>query len=285
VAHLTSISVAIASLSTFAMPAAVSAQDRDVVVTGRRPPNHEATRTMVQQMIRPVDGKLPRWQIPICPVATGLSEDANVTLALRMRQVAKNLGIRVAAPGCSANFLLAFAPDSLSYIKAFVSRLPSAFNEPKQSQKRALLEGKGPARVWVSTVLHSEDGVVAIANPSFNGAATIKVRRDTNIPVQNRQDIEFGIVVIDSSAAIGKSLNQLADYAMMRDLSAMASALGPYYANSITNIFEDGRDENPRELTSFDLSVLKALYRGGANVPVNSKVAELVREVERDSNK
>lgn len=240
---------------------------------------------MVQQMIRPVDGKLPRWQIPICPVATGLTEEANVTLALRMRQVAKNSGIRLAPPGCPPNLLLAFAPDSLAYIKAFVPRLPSAFNDPKQFQKRALLESKGPARVWVSTVLHSEDGVVAIANPNFNGAATIKVRRDTNIPVQTRQDIEFGIVVIDSSAAIGKSLNQLADYAMMRGLSAMASASGPYYANSITNIFEDDRTETPRELTSFDVSVLRTLYRGGANVPVKSKVAELVREVEKGPNK
>ncbi len=279
-----SIAIAIAYLSIFAIPADVHAQAKDIVVTGRRPPNHEATRTMVQQMIRPVDGKFPRWQIPVCPVASGLSEEANATLVLRMRQVAKNSGIKVAAPRCSANFILAFTPNSLAYIKALVSRLPSAYNDPKQSQKRALLASKGPARVWVSTVMHSEDGIAAIPDAKFNGAATIKVRRDTNIPVQTRQDIEFGIVAIDSSAAIGKSLNQLADYAIMRGLSTMASAQGPYYANSITTIFDEGRNEMPRELTTFDVSVLRTLYRGAANTPASSKVAELVREVEKVPN-
>ena len=68
------------------------------------------------------------------------------------------------------------------------------------------------------------------------------------------------MVLIDRSAALGKTIGQVADYAAMRTL---AQTRVPADGDTILTLF-DPTEAAPRELTPFDRGFLLSLYKGSA---------------------
>ena len=78
------------------------------------------------------------------------------------------------------------------------------------------------------------------------------------LTMPTRQHIDGSVIIIDLSAADGRSLTELGDYAAMRGLS-MTRPPSRSNVSTILSLFEKGANA-PRELTRFDVGYLRALY-------------------------
>lgn len=109
------------------------------------------------------------------------------------------------------------------------------------------------------------------------GAPSLQVRSASILDLPTRQDITGALVLIDTTSAMGKTLNQLADYAAMRAL-AKTNAAASADDDTILSLFADAGSP-PRQLTSFDTAFLRALYHGPATAKFDSKVAQITNQI------
>ena len=98
-----------------------------------------------------------------------------------------------------------------------------------------------------------------------------------------RLDIEGSVIIIDRSAANGKTIAQLADYAAMRGL---ARTLPPDDGSppTILNLFETSGASPVRALTASDLGYLQSLYRLSGMESLNTARSRLSRDIARQDH-
>jgi len=96
-----------------------------------------------------------------------------------------------------------------------------------------------------------------------------------------RLEIESGVVMLDIAGINGISVNQLADYAVMRTFADTRPPSGRNVVPTILSLF-DPEATPPLELTDFDLAYLRRTYSAMANMPAYGKLAGVGKDV-RDS--
>ena len=85
---------------------------------------------------------------------------------------------------------------------------------------------------------------------------------------------------IDEAATVGKTLNQIADYAAMRAIAGVRPGAAGGQGNSILSLFEPAATPS-RSLSSLDLAYLRALQRtrGNQRAPVHmNHIARLISD-------
>ena len=277
----------------------------DIVVTGERL-TRETARRYVNDISRPVADQLPTFRNPVCPLVIGMPEDHAAVVVARVRKVAKHVGIDVAKPGCAANFRIIVVDDSQAFVSQLKEQKPMFFAGMENSEVKRLLADTRPALAWSSTQTQNEDGYTYAANasgqsafgrghknrvsaggpgnsedashaadnPTPQGGGNMQRNMSASIiKSSTQQAILDSYVVIDTKAASGKSLMQVAEYATMR---AMAAAQPPQEGTgveTILSLFEEGR-ESPPSMRAPDVAYLKALYSAS---PTMNKMQQLNR--------
>lgn len=101
--------------------------------------------------------------------------------------------------------------------------------------------------------------------------------REASLLDTARAVITASILLIDQDAAVGKTLNQLADYAARRTLAKVRTkgATG----DTILTLFDAPSGQAPRALTAFDSGYLKAPYHGPPTLRASTEVGEIAREI------
>ena len=259
-------------------------QTPTVVVTGRRPDQAKAIRHMTARIAPLGDATQPlaRFTAPVCPQVDGLPRALTDRFAARMREDARAAGLTVEKPGCSPNITVLFVPNGQQVVQALRKSHSEMFGALEPAQVRRIAADGGPVHLWSFTELRSRDDDKPRQGTTVAGkdAAELQVRNASIIEAPTRIVVDGMIVLIDQQASVGKTIDQLADYTVMRTL-AQARPIGSDAAEpTILRLFDAG-EPPPRGLTAFDAAYLKAYYRGQPTMLPTGKVAAMARAINK----
>ena len=197
-------------------PAAQPSSQADVVVTGTLEREQEVRDFVRALTPGPANGQLARFEDSICPGVFGLSGPLREAVLSRMRRVSEAAGLRIATGDCRPNVLLMVTRDKRALIQALVNSHPHFFGEEENSPRRILAE-PGAAAAWHATAELNADGRALPAQGGFRVNQT--TRQPGRITEATRPAFFAAAVVVERQALAGLSVNQLADYALMRALA------------------------------------------------------------------
>ncbi|WP_315759863.1 hypothetical protein [Sphingomonas sp. Y38-1Y] len=256
-------------------PSAEEEADKDIVVTGIPLTRAEARRQAaafirgvgVAQNGRPV----ARWKDPVCPRVVGLQPAHASMVESRLRAIAREAGVPVAAKAtCRANIAVSFVDGAAPVAKSDEARQLRSLAKMDAEERARLIEGRAPIRWRYTTALRGRDNEPPAPSPATwagnveGGGSAIP---DTGGSVQSYGSsivstmairvITSAAVVVDVKQAEGRNLETAADYAA---LVAFAEIGGDGYApqGSILGAFEPG---GIKSLSEWDRRFLRTLYR------------------------
>ena len=242
----------------------------EIVVTGREMDMSERTVTRQARAVsRETDLRhtpLARFGEYACPGVGGLKLESAELVVSRIRFIAEDLDIPLHDEGCRPNIFIIFTEDGRADLAELERSTRQISLNVSQKEKRELLEGAGPVRVF------------NVVQDRMRNGITLPKRRDlVNIPTGSqeggqsllsrgiRRDITTSFVLFDRAEVRGKTLRQLADYAAMRVFAQTRDASGEKAPDSILSLFDD--DAIPPEgLTAFDRAFLTTLYDSNPHI-------------------
>jgi len=273
----------LAAMLLISAPGAAQQGSNDIIVTARPKPPIEVVRKRLRAITRRTGEQIARFNEPVCAGVIGLPQPYAARVVTRMMTVAKNAGAALAGPRCRPNLTLVIVDDGRLLLTELKRQKPALFNAlPAREVERALTE-PGPARVITLTQLLSRDGRAQSLDYTngntgmAGGAPVLQVESASIVNMATRQDITGSLVLIDTAAALGKGLDQLADYAALRAL-AKTNVSAHEDDDTILSLFS-GQGTPPRGLTAFDAAFLKALYHGPATMKYGTKISSMAREI------
>jgi hypothetical protein len=250
-------------------PAPPAKQDAPIVVTGTRTTDEEIADFVDAFTVAPPMGQLARFELEVCPIASGMAEEQKTAIANRLRAVAKAAGVRVGKPECRPNILVIVTRDKHALIELLKRRRPAFFGDLTRSEIRALTDSTEPAVAWhIKGPLLNADG----QEMDYDADGGFYVNQTTNpgsrISFASRPQFAAAIVMIESRALEGLTTIQLADYAAMRTLIRTdPTRLGKSAAPTILKILAAPPGTPvPLTLTEWDLGVLRGFYASDPNL-------------------
>lgn len=272
------VSMAIAS-STVAAQSASSSKpgvtDNSIVVEGRP----LSGKAKIQALVRSISPRLSydqpfaRFKDPVCFATVGLPGPMLRSIGYRLAQDAQAAGVRLAGDGCNPNILVMFVDDSAAQLQTLLREAPELFSGLEPQELRAISDEPDPVRVWSISAIRSRDG----NRLSAGEPPILKIDLATFIGLAIRRDMTSTIMLIDRSATLGFSVQQVADYAAMRTL-AMIRPKPSLAGDTILTLFQPATLP-PSGMTGFDRGYLKAWYAGTANERGSTKLTMIVRSI------
>lgn len=301
------------AFAAMALPQAVSAQEAvsgpvapveeagevddagEIVVSGTRL-RVSALKSDIAAISKPVGGQLARFQTPVCVHVFGLSEASAGVVKSRIEEVAKATGLRIGEASCQPNLTVVMSAEGRGFVEELKADRPEVFGNMTALQFRQLLRDGGPAWAWQSTEPKRADGGPVdyiselVTDPSRppqrlpKGAYQVKNASLSRLTMPIRHDVTGTFVVIERSAVIGLTLQQIGDFAGVAALSgADVTAAGRLSALSILKLFACDRPAGCEEAaTDFDLAFLKARYSGAPNLSENKDLMRIASSIVRD---
>jgi hypothetical protein len=277
----------LAPATVAAQQAAPDADKSDIVVTGHQQAvDAETVTRQARAVTRETDLRdepLARFDDRACPGVIGLSRDFAEQIVGRFRQVAEDYHIPLAPNGdCEPNIVLAVTQDARADLLAFQKRTKELSIQLKPEERHELLDEPGPVKVY------------SVVERRMQNGATVPIRRNlTDIPqatmeggqslisTATEQHIVKVVVLVNRDAAVGKSLSQLSDYAIMRAFARTRDAKGADAPDSILSLFDADGAPPPTGLTDFDRAYLASLYEGSAHVKGLSKLKRVSHHLDK----
>lgn len=230
------------------------------------------------------DGRILRFETPVCPIAYGLPAGLNSEITSRMRTVAGAAGAVLLPAGCKANLLLFVPKDRKQLFAQLRKGRPEIFGRMTDLEIDSLAESAAPAVAWQILKQRGADGR-ELSGAWREGQPLVQesVTNSRLIPIAHSV-LDTSVVVLDASSAVGMTPTELADYAVMRGLAQTREAAGggPGVPTILT-IFRDKRQGTPAplSLTPVDLAYLKSLYRNVSSTFENPRRADVEAEMKR----
>jgi hypothetical protein len=229
------------------------------------------------------DGRIVRFESPVCPRAYGLPEALNSQITERMRTVAAAVGAVVTPAGCTANLLLFVPKDRKQLFAEFRQSRPEIFGRMTDFEISALANSADSSVAWQILKQRGADGR-ELSGAWREGQPLVQesVTNSRLVPLA-RWVLDTSVVVLDARSVVGMTPLELADYAVMRGL---AQTREPGSSNAgvatILTIFQDKQRgaAAPLSLTAMDLAYLKSLYRNASTFE-NPRRADLESEMKR----
>lgn len=252
----------------------------DVVVTDRRPDVAARDRRLIERITPRLDWSEPtaRFADPICFGTTGLPRELGSLLVDRMRTDAADLGLPVDRSGkaCEPTVLVLFVDDSRAMVERLIERRPALFGDMDLPAVQRIAHESGPAHAWVVSEVRSRDGDPLIrSQPGAVPNLSVPTAGRLSLPV--RRDIAAGVVMIDRTAAEGRSIDQLAAYALIRGVTTARPRSG-MEGETILSLFQPGV-EPPSGLTRFDRGYLRGYYAGQGNATPPMRTSQIAAAV------
>lgn len=269
------------------------ARSRDnIVVTGRAEQEEPTKRDVTRQardITAPGDlrhSALPRFEDRLCPGIMGLRTESASLMIDRIRDTAARLGLWLTEDDgtCSPNFIIAFVDDGQADLQRIADNSGWLFRDMSLVERRQLLQETGPVRVWTITQMRTRDGMpVPRSNSLFDPPQVNAWMAHSKIYLPVREDITRVVVLFDKEGVKGKTLLQLADYAMMRGLARTRPVSESGQAMDTILALFDPSGSPPLQLTEFDRAYLGAVYDGIPNIPGITKVQGVNRQLRRQA--
>jgi hypothetical protein len=237
----------------------------EVTVRGDREYEETRVRAYVSRSIRqPFDDSLARWGDPVCPLVAGFSAEETERVLARLKTTVSSVGAELANGQCKPNFAVIDTDEPATVLSGWYRRDQYLFGDAGVMEVRHFLKTDLPVRVWYNihsgpprlTGLETEQILGAGGRP----APTIQMNDASRTIYHSVRAFSSVIVVIDRKQAAGLSADQLADYAAMVGLAEIDKRAGADTDPTILRLFLASNGERPAGLTSWDTSLLSALY-------------------------
>lgn len=214
---------------------------------------------------------LARLHGPLCLVVAATDQDFARTVAKRIVANARAAGIRTRQAGCTANALVNFTDDPRAQMQAVRDDGRKLFRRMSEKEIDAALAVRDPAYVFQAVEQTPHFGIHD-GWPAGGGWTT------ENSFLRAPENMLSTMVVVDSGAIAGLSTVQLADYATLRLLAPTGEIAqdDPAAPRTILSLFA-APDAAPQELTRFDRTYLRTLYK----LPRTAFAEEVLSEVAR----
>jgi hypothetical protein len=229
------------------------------------------------------DGRMVRFETPVCPKAYGLPDELNSQITDRMRKVAAAVGALVMPARCKS-YLLLFVPKGRKRLFAELRQSrPEIFGRMSDLEIGALANSSDPSVAWQILKQRGADGR-ELSGAWREGQPLIQesVTNSRLIPLA-RSVLDTSVVVLDARSVVGMTPIELADYAVMRGLAQTREpGSGDAGVATILTIFRDKQRGTPAplSLTATDLAYLTSLYRNASTFE-NPRRADLEAEMKR----
>lgn len=235
-----------------------------IIVTGTKL-SKEAVRTFIRDVaVEAADGQLARWDDPICPRVQGLEANFNAYIEGTIVALAKEIGARVAEPGCKINLVVAFTSEPGDFIASIRNARSDLFDSMTIPDRDKMAASGETVRTWNLIETKGADGanMIVMSDMAMGGLMNINaVRQYTTSSIQEttRQDIDATFITIDLEQIDGKTMQQISAYAAMLAL-AQVNASKPITAGpTILNLFHSP-ESAPADFTDWDIAYMRSLY-------------------------
>jgi hypothetical protein len=285
---------AFASAATAQEPTESTRVD-DVVVVGDAP---RAARAFVEEVgDAPAGARLARWNAPVCVGVIGVQDDRAQAIAGRISEVATELGVETARPGCTPNVVIIFTDDGDEMARTLVSedrgrfRLGIDSSSPSLAALNRFTRGGAPVRWWHTAVPVNADtrqlaaryrggsppGADALAR---GGAASDTASRGaTRLRSAVRYDLNSVTIIVDLTRIEGAIWPALEDYFVMLALAQIDPEADVRARDTILNLFHGQSDIEG--LSEWDAAYLIGLYRAREDaVSASAQEGQIAREVQ-----
>lgn len=246
----------------------------EIIVHGQR--LQEAITNFVDQVSvlpRRSENQLAAWDQnqTLCPGIAGLHTRYAEFVIDRMAQRALDVGVDFGEPGCRANILIIVSLDPGSVAQDLVEHHPLAMGavyddralHKPQSQRalQAFEHSTAPVRWWHVTHTVGSNGQVMVVGSTNATTDASRLHRTT----AQRFGVAFVIVDARRLPDIDSDFGALADYLAMVVLAPIDPAANTSRNNTILNLFDHSRSDEPHTLTEWDLAYLRGTYAATAN--------------------
>jgi hypothetical protein len=232
---------------------------------------------------------MARWKEPVCPRALGLSPAHARIVEAKLRKVAEAANIRVAREPCRTNIAVSFAADAGTVVRTIQASSPGRLAEVPSSARAALLRGPAPIRWWYTTELRSRDGVGTSADAplwafvegdgkvtNLPGDGTSLAHYSSSIvSTQVVRVLKSATVIVDVNLAEGLPLDAVTSYAALVAFAEIRNHDAAPPSSILGLLAKDG----PRDLTDWDMTFLRALYRLPLDREARAQRGLLVRQL------
>jgi hypothetical protein len=282
-----------AALAQPAAPPAAATAVAPLTVQAAAPPKtvEKQAKSFVQTHAAPTErlGQFARWNDPVCVQVLGLIPEQAAQVKGRTEEVAKAVGLKVLAAGCTANIEIAFADQPQKLIDGIAKGRDSILGYHNASETQTLKTITRPVQAWYKTATRgggfNTAGMVfaqfsnaagqSMTSGSYPGMTVEHETADTpsSTTPAGCGDSHFSsclssifknvLVVVDNTKVKGQPLGPVSDYVAMMALSQSRSLDGCAALASVIDLYAPagcpGR-EAPDGLTPADAAYLTALY-------------------------
>jgi hypothetical protein len=262
-----------------------------IVVTGKiRKVDPEKVTREARSVSRETDvwhEPLARFEGLACPGVIGLKQDYAEAFVGRLRQVAEELHIPLAKNGsCTANIIVAFTDDGRADLTEMQHKTKFLSQLLDPPERHELLDEPGPVRVVSVVETRMQNGSLVPRQQHITAdVSELPVGRmeggQSLISTATQREIANVIVLFDRGKMKGKTLQQLADYTVMRVFAYTRDAKGADAPDSILTLFDESNDTPPLGLTEFDRAYLTALYEGPAHMRGIGKLRRVAQNLDK----
>lgn len=271
------------------------------------------TRGYVEQIALSTgnDNALARWKEDICVGAVGMDANQLQLLVDRVSARARAVGLRPGRPGCRANVMVVYAPDSDAISRQIVDQrrdmLGFYANDNRITAGREAMEEFAntprPVRWWhVSTsgvgsmrpdAARARQGSgrsmaasAASDSGSVNGdgAATdlqgtdaVRTNASRTRPAEAQNELTYALVIVDARRVANVPPAAWMDYVAFNALAQIDPDARTSDYPTILNLFAQTATA-PTQLTAWDTAYLDALYRSRGD-SANRQIASIARRL------
>ena len=255
---------ALQAQSSVPEPASISesAANDPIIISGLREVEREinnfATAISISEAQSPMALYRPG---DYCPRVVGLGPARDAAIARRMMEVARAAGVEPADGDCATSALVLFAADPNAMLAQFRRMHPEYFSEI--NGETIIHQGRdGPARSWKLLARVDRGGVPVDVGVDDGVQYITAYYAMSRLEASSRPVIAMSVLLIDTQAIAGLTVQQLADYAVMRSLTeAEPREMESSRVPTVLRVVEAAdSDLIPLSLTNWDLAYIKTRY-------------------------
>jgi hypothetical protein len=270
-----------------------------VTVTGQRT-RDEQIKSFVESRATPAVrlGKIARWEVGICPAATGLKPELLKFIVARVKDIAAKVGAPInKSTSCRTNVEIVFSPapqEVADYLRK--SREDYLGYHSDGAQADELAKVTHPIQSWYATGTIDANGSVA-PDVKKKGMPYCLDEPECRIMLEAPQAVVTGsrltnglhsgflnvIVVADRGKLVDQEIGALADYIAVLTLSQPGSLDDCAPLPSILNLLAQGcaGAAAAREISAADEDYLRGLYRMTPDALLQAQRGEIAYQMKQ----
>lgn len=209
---------------------------------------------------------LPRWNVPVCPLESGLPRQEGEWIMSRFVEIAHAAGVQMARGHCRPNLIIVASSDPEVVLRRTMANNRSrliTFGNATRFALNELISNPRVVRVWYSSSegAGQSDGEAVVGGLKATDQPSGPLLSDaTHIGSNVAWSFSRVIEIADQSRMRGVTLGQFADYVAMVGLAEIKPGARFGDAPSILKVFDGSPKAAPSGMTDWDRAFLKSLY-------------------------